>query len=97
MLIEISTDHQYNSSLACVRTNVWKIKSKLENITPRGNDEWKTFLAWLVMFLHLHLVERLRIEEENVVHEMKLMKTVQRRQKGKEATNFCQMIEGCNF
>jgi hypothetical protein len=49
------------------------------------------------MFLCLHLVERLKIEEENVVHEMKLMKTVQRRQKGKEATNFCQMIEGCNL
>ncbi len=27
---------------------------------------------------------------------MKLMKTVQRREKGK-ATNFCQKIEGCNF
>jgi hypothetical protein len=49
------------------------------------------------MFLHLHLVERLRIEEENVVHEISFIKTVQRRQKGKEATNLCQRIEGCNF
>jgi hypothetical protein len=35
------------------------------------------------MFLHLHLVERLRIEEENVVNEMKLYENSSKKTKRK--------------